>query len=109
ISTELHGAKLTAPGVVVTADNVHQANFSGFDIVGPGDLGMRISNSDVEISDVRINGMQDAGLEIEGGQSGFEASVVEQSVGFGIYVHGAASPRIDHNMIVNNGHGSKPS
>jgi parallel beta-helix repeat protein len=25
----------------------------------------------------------------------------------GIYVHGAASPRIDHNTIVNNGHGSE--
>ncbi len=109
LSTELHGAKLSAPGVIVIAENVHQTHFSGFDIVGPGELGMRISNSDVEIADVRINGMQDAGLEIDGGQSGFEASTVEQNGGIGIYVHGAASPRIDHNVIVNNGHGAKPS
>jgi PPM family protein phosphatase len=103
ISTELHGAKLSAPGVVVVAENIHHAHFSGFDIVGPGELGMRITNSDIEVADVRINGMQGTGLEIEGGQSSFEASVVEQNEGIGIYIHGAASPRIDHNMIIDNG------
>lgn len=106
ISTELHGAKLSASGVVVVAENVHHARFSGFDILGPGELGMRISNSDVEIAGVRISGMQGAGLEIDGGQSSLQASVVEQNAGIGIYVHGAASARIDHNTIVNNGHGS---
>jgi parallel beta-helix repeat protein len=103
VSTELHGAKLTAPGVVVVAENIRNAHFSGFDIVGPAELGMRLSNSDLEVADVRINGMQRAGLEIEGGQSSFEASVVEHNPGVGIYIHGAASPRIDHNMILNNG------
>ena len=28
-------------------------------------------------------------------------------MGIGIYVHGAANPRIDHNTIMNNGHGSQ--
>jgi hypothetical protein len=50
--------------------------------------------------------MEGAGLEIDGGQSSLQASAVEQNAGTGIYVHGAASARIDHNTIVNNGHGS---
>ena len=103
VSTELQGAKLTAPGVVVVAENVHHAHFSGFDIVGPGELGMRLTNSDVEVANVRISGMQDGGLEIDGGQSSVQASVIEHNTGAGIYVHAAASPRIDHNMIVDNG------
>jgi parallel beta-helix repeat protein len=36
------------------------------------------------------------------------ACLVEQNEGIGIYIHGAATSRIDHNTIVNNGHGSKP-
>jgi parallel beta-helix repeat protein len=103
----LHGARITAPGVAVIAENIRHARFSGFDIVGPGELGMRVLNSDVEIADVRISGMHGNGLEIEGGQSLFQASVVEQNAGIGVYIHGAASARIDHNTIVNNGHGSE--
>ena len=107
ISTPLHGARIIAPEVAVLGENIHHARFSGFDIAGPGEVGMRISNSDVEIEDVRISGMHGNGLDIEGGKSSFQACVIEQNVGIGIYVHGAASPRIDHNMIVNNGHGSE--
>jgi PPM family protein phosphatase len=112
ISSELRGAKLSGlstSGAVVAAENVHHARFSGFDILGPGEVGVRISNSDVEIASVRISGMHGTGLEIDGGQSSFQASVVEQNAGIGVYVHGAASPRIDHNTIVNNGHGAEPS
>ena len=107
VSTDLHGARITTPGVAVVAENVRHARFSGFDIVGPGELGMRVSNSDLDIAEVRISGIHGNGLEIEGGQSSFQASIVEQNAGMGIYVHGAASPRIDHNTIVNNGHGSE--
>jgi parallel beta-helix repeat protein len=51
--------------------------------------------------------MNGNGLDIEGGQSTIQGCVVEQNMGLGIYVHGAANSRIDHNTIVNNGHGSK--
>lgn len=108
ISTTLHGARITAPGVAVLGENVHHARFSGFDIAGPGEAGMRISNSEVEIDGVRISGMQGNGMDIEGGQSFVQACVIEQNAGMGIYIHEAASPRIEHNTIVNNGHGSTP-
>jgi parallel beta-helix repeat protein len=107
VSSDLHGARINAPEVAVSAENVHHARFSGFNIVGPGEVGMRVLNSDLEIADVQISGMHGNGLEIEGGRGSFQASIVEQNAGMGIYVHGAASPRIDHNTIVNNGHGSE--
>ena len=107
ISTQLHGARIIAPDVAVLGENIHHARFSGFDISGPGEVGMRITNSDLEIEDVRISGMNGYGLDIEGGKSSLQACVVEQNLGLGIYVHGAANSRIDHNTIVNNGHGSK--
>ena len=108
ISTPLHGARIIAPeGVAVLGENIHHARLSGVDIAGPGELGMRISNSDVEIDDVRITGMHGNGVDIEGGKSSLEACVVAGNVGMGIYIHGAASVRINHNMIIDNGHGSE--
>lgn len=107
VSTQLHGARIIAPGVAVVAENIHHARFSGFDIVGPGEVGMRILNSDVEVENVRISGMDSDGIDIEGGSPTFQACVVEQNPGTGIYVHGAANARIDHNTIANNGHGSR--
>ena len=107
ISTQLHGARIIAPEVAVLGDNIRHARFSGFEIAGPGEVGMRISNSDIQIDDLRITGMNGNGLDIEGGKSSFQACVVEQNLGIGIYVHGVANTRIDHNTVVNNGHGSK--
>jgi len=107
ISTPLHGARIMALGVAVVGENIHHARFSGFDIAGPGEAGIRISNSDIEFEDVRISGMHGNGLDIDGGKSSVEACVLDENAGIGIYVHGAASPRIDHNIVVNNGRGSE--
>jgi len=107
VSTQLHGARIIAAGVAVLAENIHHARFYGFDIAGPGEVGMRIMNSDVEVEQVRISGMNGNGVDIEGGNPTFQACVIEQNPGTGIYVHGAANARIDHNTIVNNGHGSQ--
>ncbi len=106
-SMQLHGARIIAPEVAVVGENIHHARFSGFDIAGPGEVGMRISNSDVDVEDVKISGMNGNGVDIEGGDSSVRACVVEQNAGIGIYVHGAANSRIEHNTIVNNGHGPK--
>ena len=107
VSTQLHGARIIAPEVAVLGENIHHARFSGFDIAGPGEVGMQILNSDVEIEAVKISGMNGNGVDIEGGKSSLQACVVEQNLGLGIYIHGAANARIDHNTIVNNGHGSQ--
>ena len=109
ISTQWHGARIIGTDVAVVGENIHHARFSGFDITGPGQLGMRIVNSDVDVEGVKISGMKGNGLDIEGGKSSFQACAIEQNEGIGIYVHGAADSRIDHSIIVNNGHGSKLS
>ncbi len=105
ISTQLHGARIIAPQVAVLAENIHHARFSGFDIDGPGAVGMQISNSDLDIEDVRISGMNSNGIDMEGGKSSVKACIIEQNPGLGIFIHGASNSRIDHNTIVNNGHG----
>jgi PPM family protein phosphatase len=109
ISTQRYGARIIAPDVAVLGENIHHAHFSGFDIAGPGEAGIRILNSNVDVEGVRISGMRGNGVDIEGGESSFQACAVEQNAGIGIYIHGAASSRIEHNTIVNNGRGSKLS
>ena len=107
ISTQSQAARIIAPEVAVISENIHHARLSGFDIAGPGKVGMQISNSDIDVVDVRIRGMSGNGVDIDGGNSSVQACAVEQNAGIGIYVHGAANSRIEHNTVVNNGHGSK--
>jgi serine/threonine protein phosphatase PrpC len=107
VSTEMYGAKITAPGVVVMGDGVRDTRFSGFEIVGTGEVGISVLNSEVEVSGVRVSGMRKAGVEIDGGKSSLEGSTIEGNGGIGVYVHGLTSPNVDHNVIRNNGHGSE--
>jgi PPM family protein phosphatase len=108
VSPEVYGAKIIAPGVAVMGDAVHDARFSGFEIVGPGDIGVQLVNSDVELTKVKVSGMRKAGVEIDGGKSSLEGSTIEGNSGTGVYVHGLTSPYVDHNVIRNNGQGSDP-
>src|SRR3984957_20849309 len=74
VSTALHGARIVSPDVAVLAEDVHNARFAGFDIAGPGRVGIRIANSDLRVTDVRVSGMQNAGVEITGtGESVIQA------------------------------------
>jgi len=56
VSAEMHGAKITSSGVVAMSDGVHTAHFSGFEILGPGEVGIHILNSDVDVTSVRVSG-----------------------------------------------------
>src|SRR6185503_20561939 len=47
VSTQVHGARITSADIAVSAENIHDALFVGFDIAGPGRVGMRIANSDL--------------------------------------------------------------
>jgi len=105
VSRERYGAKIQAPDGAVFADDVHSVRFAGFEIVGPGEVGIQILNSHLEVTDIRVSGMQNAGVEIEGGQPMLQASTIEANPGFGIYLHGSTSARIDGNLIRDNGHG----
>ena len=107
VSGEAYGAKIMAPGVAVTSDDVHDARFSGFEILGPGDVGIQVVNSDIELANLKVSGMRKVGIEIDGGKSSLNGSTIEGNGGAGVYVHGLTSTNVDHNVIRNNGHGSE--
>jgi PPM family protein phosphatase len=106
VSTALHGARIISPDVAVLAEDIHNARFAGFDIPGPGRVGMRIANSDLLVMGVRVSGMQNAGIEVAGrGESVLQASEIADNPGVGVSVRENASPRLEHNLIRHNGHG----
>jgi serine/threonine protein phosphatase PrpC len=106
VSTALHGARILSPDVAVLAEDIHNARLSGFDIAGPGRVGIRIANSDLHVMDVRVSGMQNAGIEITGtGESVIMANEIADNPGAGVSVRENARPRLEHNLIRNNGHG----
>jgi serine/threonine protein phosphatase PrpC len=107
VSTALHGARILSPGVAVLAEDVHNALFAGFDIAGPGRVGIRITNSDIRVTGLRVSGMQNAAIEITGsGESVIQASEIAENPGTGISIRENARPRLEHNLIRHNGHGS---
>jgi len=70
-------------------------------------VGIRIADSDVNVKDVRVSGMQTAGVEISGsGKTIIKSSDIVDNPGTGISVRENASPHIDHNFIRHNGHGT---
>jgi PPM family protein phosphatase len=106
VSTALHGARILSSNVAVLAEDIHNARFAGFDIPGPGRVGIRIANSDLGVTDVRVSEMQNAGIEITGtGESVIQASEIADNPGAGISIRGNARPRLEHNLIRHNGHG----
>jgi serine/threonine protein phosphatase PrpC len=106
VSTELHGARILSADVAISAEDIHNAHFTGFDIAGPGRVGVRITNSELRVTDVRVSGMQNAGIAITGsGESIIQASEITDNPGAGISVRENARPRLEHNLIRHNGHG----
>jgi serine/threonine protein phosphatase PrpC len=106
VSTEFHGARIFSPDVAVLAEDVHNARFAGFDLAGQGRVGIRIANSNLRVTGVRVSGMQNAGIEITGtGEPVIQASEIADNPGTGISVGENARPRLEHNLIRHNGHG----
>src|SRR6202041_910671 len=71
VSTALHGARILSPDVAVLAEDVHHARFAGFDIAGPGRVGLRIANSDLQVLEGGMRCMKNAGVQSTGaGESG---------------------------------------
>ncbi len=109
VSTALHGARIISPNVAVFAEDIQNARFEGFDIAGSGKVGIRIADSDLRVTDVRVSGMQNAGIEITGkGESVISvirASEIADNPGVGVSVRENARPRVEHNLIRHNGYG----
>jgi serine/threonine protein phosphatase PrpC len=107
MSTQFHGARIISPDIAVSAENIHDALFVGFDIAGPGRVGIRVSNSDLHVTEVRVSGMQTAGIEITGkGESVIQACDIADNPGAGVIIREDSRPHLDHNFIRHNGHGS---
>ncbi len=103
-SAQRHAAVIEGGEAVVLADGVRQARISGFKLAGPAEVGIRIINSGVEVTDVEITGMRDAGIEIEGEPPTLiRANLITGNGGAGIVVRGAARPTINNNVITGNG------
>ena len=107
VSPEVYGAKIIATEVAVIGDAVHETRVSGFEILGPAEVGIQLINSDIELTNLKVSGMRKVGIEIDGGKSSLEGSTIEGNGGTGVYVHGLTSANVDHNVIRNNGHGSE--
>lgn len=104
VSARRRGAVLDGGDVMVAAEGVNHARFAGFKVKGPARIGIRIVNSDVEVTDVEVTGMTESGIEVEGeSPSLIRANTVVANPGAGIVVRGAARPAITNNFISGNG------
>ena len=107
MSAQFHGARIFSSDIAVSAVNIHDALFVGFDIGGPGRVGIRIADSDLSVKEVRVSGMQTAGIEITGkGNPIIKASDIVDNPGTGILFVRTPAPHLDHNFIRHNGHGT---
>jgi parallel beta-helix repeat protein len=96
----------------ITAEGLHRARLSGFVIrPRPGitlPVGIRIKNSDIEISNVEVSGASRAGIWIDGNsRSTLTGSYIHSNPGNGVVIGGASMPRVLRNVIQRNGAGSR--
>jgi parallel beta-helix repeat protein len=111
VSERPREAILQTWGVAVTADDITGARIEGFRIISdegqPLNVGVQVSDSDIDVFDMDISGAQTAGIEILGESSGtFRANNVSSNKGSGVIIRDSAKPRFVHNVVTNNGRGS---
>ncbi len=105
----LHITKaLPGADAAVTADGIKWAIVSGLAIkVEPSaslPFGVRISNSNVNVQNLEIEGATKAGIRIDGESGGIiAATYVHANVGPGVVAAGAANPLLIGNLIYANG------
>jgi serine/threonine protein phosphatase PrpC len=104
VSRQARGATLEGQATVVSAESVRDAAFIGFRIAGTGAVGIRLIDSDVDVSGVEISGMLTAGIEIGGASGGsIQAARIAGNAGPGILIGGASRTLIAHNVVTANG------
>ena len=99
-SESVQAAKITA----IACTNAKNVRVSGFDVEGPAGVGITVDGCDVEITNVKVSGMSDAGVDITGDAKPIlQACTIVGNAGIGVRVHGTAAPALLHNMITGNG------
>ena len=97
-------------GPAVIAEKLHSARITGFRILAdekmPLAVGIRLDNSDVEVSDCEIGGAA-IGIEIRSGRPVLRANSIQDSLQIALAISGDATPWISHNAIVRNGRKTK--
>lgn len=99
---------MTDPGLAVVARGVSDARVSGLNVVGDSDhplrIGILLSNSAVELSDVEVAGAIESGVRVEGDSpSLILGSNLHGNAGPGLTVAGPSAARIVGNHISENG------
>ena len=104
VSAQRQGAVIEGGEVVVLAEDIRNARIAGFKIAGSSGIGIHIYNSEIEVTDLEITGMREAGIDIEGQSPALiRANTVAGNPGTGIVVRGDARPVISNNVITGNG------
>lgn len=99
-----------APVVGILAENLHSARVWGLTVQGTEESGLAagisVRNSAVDIQHCEITGARIAGVEYLGASEGtLEGSYIHHNPGAGVIVRHPAFPRIESNLIVENGKG----
>ncbi len=99
---------MTDPGLAIVARGVSEARISGLRIAGdvehPLRIGILVSNSTLELSDVEVSGAIESGVRIEGESPSLVlGSNLHGNSGAGLTVAGSSSGRIAGNRISENG------
>jgi parallel beta-helix repeat protein len=97
-------AVIHAEDTVVTADGIKTGRFAGFALHGDSpDVGIAVTNSDLELSGLEITGMRTAGVVIAGASAPtLHGSRIIANGAPGIVVRDGARPVIRHNTIAGN-------
>jgi len=101
-----------APVVAIVAEGLPAGRVVGFRIEpsdnGPLDIGILVRDSQVAIEDVDVTGARVAGVAFQGRAAGaLRASLLHRNAGAGVTIAGPATPRLAHNLILDNGRGAR--
>jgi parallel beta-helix repeat protein len=112
VSERPREAVLQGAEVVVTAEGVRRGRIAGFRIGSDTDTGMtvglQITDSDLDVSDLEITGATIAGVEIKGSSTAsLIGNRIHDNSGTGMWIGDAARPRLAHNIVAGNGRGAK--
>ena len=102
----------TAPLVAIVAEGLSAGRIVGFRIAAgdssPLDIGIRVRDARIAIEDVEVSGARIAGVAFQGrGNAALNASLIQRNPGAGVTITLPASPRLGHNLILDNGLGAR--